>query len=157
MINIAGMEWKPANGISAKLQFSGDTFEMEDQRNWTDASYKTYCRPLDLPFPFEIKKGEKITQKIVLEIQGELQNETNKDNFSFSFDKTRTYKIPEIGFSATSRIEALENNEAELLKRTGVADSDPRFSQSPFQHLRAEIKLFENTWQTAFKKICRRS
>ncbi len=60
MINISGLEWKPAENIHAKLQFSGDVFEMEDQRNWTDASYKTYCRPLSLPFPYKINKGEKI-------------------------------------------------------------------------------------------------
>ena len=27
-------------------------FEMEDQRNWTDASYKTCVRPLALPWPY---------------------------------------------------------------------------------------------------------
>ena len=33
-------------GVWAKVRFEGDIFEMEDQRNWTDASYKTYCTPL---------------------------------------------------------------------------------------------------------------
>ena len=28
-----------------------------DQRNWTDASYKTYSRPLDLPFPHGGRRG----------------------------------------------------------------------------------------------------
>ena len=28
------------------IRFEGDLFEMEDQRNWTDASYKTYSTPL---------------------------------------------------------------------------------------------------------------
>ena len=36
----------------------GDTFEMEDQRNWTDASYKTYVRPLALPWPYTLRAGE---------------------------------------------------------------------------------------------------
>lgn len=30
-------------------EFEGDVFEMEDQRNWTDASYKTYCTPWGCP------------------------------------------------------------------------------------------------------------
>ena len=38
-------------GVWADLRFEGETFEMEDQRNWTDASYKTYGTPLRLPFP----------------------------------------------------------------------------------------------------------
>ena len=140
MIDISAMEWEPASGISVNLSFSGDIFEMEDQRNWTDASYKTYCRSLDLPFPFEIKEGEKIQQKIILEIQGEHQNEISTDNFSFSFDKTKTYNIPEIGIGATSRNEPLEHIEAELLRNL------------PLKHLRAEIKLFEQNWKSVLDK-----
>ena len=43
-------------GVWAEVRFAGDIFEMEDQRNWTDASYKTYGTPLRLPFPVEVKK-----------------------------------------------------------------------------------------------------
>lgn len=51
-------------GVRASVTFSGDVFEMEDQRNWCDASYKIYNRPLDLPFPYRIAAGEKIVQEI---------------------------------------------------------------------------------------------
>ncbi len=37
-----------------RLQFEGDVFEMEDQRNWTDASFKTYSTPLRLPIPVRV-------------------------------------------------------------------------------------------------------
>ena len=30
---------------------------MEDQRNWTDASFKTYVRPIGLPWPYTLAKG----------------------------------------------------------------------------------------------------
>jgi hypothetical protein len=30
------------DGVWAELRFTGDLFEMEDQRNWTDASFKTF-------------------------------------------------------------------------------------------------------------------
>ena len=36
-------------GLKVTCRMEGDAFEMEDQRNWTDASYKTYVRPLALP------------------------------------------------------------------------------------------------------------
>ena len=39
------------------IRFEGDLWEMEDQRNWTDASYKTYSTPLRLPYPVEIQRG----------------------------------------------------------------------------------------------------
>jgi hypothetical protein len=47
----------------------GDTFEMEDQRNWSDASYKTYVRPLALPWPYQIAANEPVRQRIVLSIR----------------------------------------------------------------------------------------
>jgi hypothetical protein len=50
---------------------TGETFEMEDQRNWTDASYKTYCRPLEKPFPFEVRAGDWIEQTVEIRLLGE--------------------------------------------------------------------------------------
>ena len=47
--------------------FSGETFEMEDQRNWTDASFKVYGTPIALPSPVIVKKGEIIRQTVRLE------------------------------------------------------------------------------------------
>jgi hypothetical protein len=34
-----------ASGTRIAMAFDGDTFEMEDQRNWSDASFKTYSSP----------------------------------------------------------------------------------------------------------------
>jgi hypothetical protein len=42
----------------------GEVFEMEDQRNWSDASFKVYSRPLALPFPYAIEDGETVRQTI---------------------------------------------------------------------------------------------
>ncbi len=46
------------------IKFDGEVFEMEDQRNWSDASFKTYCRPLSLPFPFTVQNGQVIRQSV---------------------------------------------------------------------------------------------
>ena len=56
-------------GLWAEVIFSGDLFEMEDQRNWIDASFKTYCTPLRLPFPLEIAAGTRITQAVELRLR----------------------------------------------------------------------------------------
>ncbi|HEY8593836.1 MAG TPA: hypothetical protein VIL84_01215 [Devosiaceae bacterium] len=71
---------QPATGISGlaysieecsvEIAMSGEVFEMEDQRNWSDASFKTYCRPLSLPFPFPVAAGERIEQRIELSFAG---------------------------------------------------------------------------------------
>ncbi|CAN7590673.1 hypothetical protein LJR235_004265 [Pararhizobium sp. LjRoot235] len=55
-------------GVSVECRMEGDTFEMEDQRNWSDASYKTYVRPLALPWPYRIPPDEPIVQQITLTI-----------------------------------------------------------------------------------------
>lgn len=53
-------------GVSVECRMEGDTFEMEDQRNWSDASYKTYVRPLALPWPYRIPANALVSQQITL-------------------------------------------------------------------------------------------
>lgn len=45
-------------------------FEMEDQRNWTDASYKTYVGSLLDPWPYRLDAGAKVTQRVSLAFDG---------------------------------------------------------------------------------------
>src|SRR5262249_11148355 len=59
-------------GTYVTCTMEGDTFEMEDQRNWSDASYKTYVRPLARPWPYTLPKGEKIRQAVRLTVNGPL-------------------------------------------------------------------------------------
>lgn len=58
-------------GVTAECRMEGDTFEMEDQRNWSDASYKTYVRPLALPWPYVLPAGQPLRQTISLSITGD--------------------------------------------------------------------------------------
>ena len=57
-------------GLRACVTMEGDVFEMEDQRNWTDASFKTYCTPLDLPFPVLVNPGDRVVQKVTIKLVG---------------------------------------------------------------------------------------
>jgi hypothetical protein len=58
-----------AHGIEAETRFEGDVFEMEDQRNWTDGSYKTYVRPLARPWPYMVEKGLNQRQSVAVTIR----------------------------------------------------------------------------------------
>ncbi len=69
VFDIAGLAWA-VDGVEVDLVFRGDVFEMEDQRNWTDASYKTYSRPLDLPFPYDLAAGERVAQSVTVRAGG---------------------------------------------------------------------------------------
>lgn len=55
--------------VTAECRMEGNTFEMEDQRNWSDASYKTYVRPLALPWPYQIEAGGPVRQRTSLIIK----------------------------------------------------------------------------------------
>ena len=69
--DIAAMRHRVAPGVWLTCRFEGaDPWETEDQRNWTDASYKTYYRPLALPFPYTLKAGETLRQTATLGIEG---------------------------------------------------------------------------------------
>ncbi|MBA2589732.1 MAG: hypothetical protein H0U98_14035 [Alphaproteobacteria bacterium] len=58
------------NEIDTEILFRGEVFEMEDQRNWSDASFKTYCRPLSRPRPYRLNAGEIQRQEIQVRVQG---------------------------------------------------------------------------------------
>lgn len=67
-LNIKALENRPAPGLKARVEMHGPKFEMEDQRNWSDASFKTYvCSLLD-PWPYTLKAGEAFTQSVALQI-----------------------------------------------------------------------------------------
>ncbi len=70
ILDIRALTHEVAPGTLARVQMEGDAYEMEDQRNWTDASFKTYVRPLAKPRPFVIPAGEKQAQSVVVTLQG---------------------------------------------------------------------------------------
>ncbi|MET0782032.1 MAG: hypothetical protein ABWZ16_10970 [Microbacterium sp.] len=68
VLDIAELAWLH-EGSEVAVTFEGDVFEMEDQRNWSDASYKTYSRPLGLPFPYDIAPGERVIQSVQIDVR----------------------------------------------------------------------------------------
>lgn len=69
--DILSLEHAPAPGVTARIAFEGGVWEMEDQRNWQDASFKTYVRPLALPRPYRVAAGEVDRQAVVLTLSGQ--------------------------------------------------------------------------------------
>lgn len=66
-MDLSSMEWE-RDGTRFRLDFHGDVFETEDQRNWTDASFKTYSTPLSKPFPVEVSAGDRVHQSVLLTV-----------------------------------------------------------------------------------------
>lgn len=59
-----------APGAEVSVRMDGEIFETEDQRNWTDASFKTYCRPLDWPRPYSVTVGQHIEHTVTIAVAG---------------------------------------------------------------------------------------
>jgi hypothetical protein len=71
MMNLRAIMHAFAPRTTVECRMEGDTFEMEDQRNWTDASYKTYVRPLALPWPYTLASGATLDQSVTLTVSGD--------------------------------------------------------------------------------------
>ncbi|HMG89435.1 MAG TPA: hypothetical protein VK589_05235 [Chryseolinea sp.] len=96
--DIREMRWNPTDSVEAFLQFKGEIFETEDQRNWSDASYKTYCTPLSIPFPVDVKTGDKISQAIRLNVVANKTAVTDrKQPIMIELEKQGSTSFPHVG------------------------------------------------------------
>jgi hypothetical protein len=134
-------------GLTAELEFWGDVFEMEDQRNWTDDSYKIYSTPLRLPFPAEVKAGERVVQTVRLSLKGKIPKRTSRETrrLTFSFDSTKRTPLPKIGLGIASHGGALSSREAARLRALNIS------------HLRADVVLSGPTWRSALARAADQS
>jgi hypothetical protein len=133
MMHISRLSQQIIDGHQLDISFAGEVFEMEDQRNWTDASFKTYSRPLEWPFPYDLSDGEKVQQEITLSVHARegwtnpipLHGE-NSEPISLTMPvKTPLSRWPRVGVS--SRFDA------------DVEEVAKAWSQLTPRHLRVDI------------------
>jgi len=60
--NIVSLSHRMCTDRDVVFEFEGELFEFEDQRNWTDNSYKTFCTPLSMPWPVGVTAGDVVEQ-----------------------------------------------------------------------------------------------
>jgi len=139
--DIKAMKWK-VGASEARLEFSGEVFETEDQRNWTDDSYKTYCTPLALPFPKNLEAGDAVSQKIELTVTGTGAVSVQPGNpqaLSFKVSP-EAYKLPRVGVSRSSQANHLTGDQLDLLK------------QVKFDHYQVDLLLSSEDWKFTLKE-----
>ena len=98
-INISEINYLMKDSLNLKFLFKGIKFEMEDQRNWGDASFKIYSGSLLNPFPYIIKKDTSFYQEIEI-IFNEVKpmGKTNKINPDLIvINNTDNKKGPKVG------------------------------------------------------------
>jgi hypothetical protein len=110
-------------GAWASTRLTGESFEMEDHRNWSDASFKTYCTPISLPFPVTVQPEESIWQSVTVAVDIEditpgeaLQTPT----ISVSTD-ANPRPLPRIGLQLPTDEPAWSASTIELLQSMGLA------------------------------------
>jgi hypothetical protein len=121
----------PTPDVRLEVRFDGDVFETEDQRNWTDASFKTYSTPLARPHPVEVAAGTTVRQAVTLRLFGsDTRPPLVLPEPSVALGGSPLPRLPRIGFGAADR--PLTPAEFELLSalrpdhlRVDLTASDP--------------------------------
>jgi hypothetical protein len=130
-------------GVWAEVRFEGEIFEMEDQRNWTDASFKTYCTPLSLPFPVTVDAGTRISQSVTLTLAGEVSEDHPAESEAglwFAIDASSTRPLPRIGLGTASDGKTLSQTELARLRALNLS------------HLRADLDLSDPAYEETLRR-----
>ncbi|MBW5818654.1 hypothetical protein H0I54_21320 [Yersinia kristensenii] len=72
IFNIRAITHRPVENLSVTTQFDGDIFEAEDHRNWSDASFKIYSRPIGLPYPYRLLPSQPTNQSVIIHISDDI-------------------------------------------------------------------------------------
>ena len=131
-LDVKTLAYEAVPGITTKLSFEGAVFETEDQRNWSDASFKTYCTPQRLPKPVQVSPGDKENQSVTLTLHGQvrpilpvLQGRPPQ----VSISTTPVLPLPPIGLSLGNAEISLSSREIDRLKALALS------------HLRCDLDL----------------
>lgn len=127
---LKALEHEAAPGLWARLEFAGDIFETEDQRNWTDASFKTFCTPLRLPFPVLVEAGTVIEQSVTLQMRGAVPQTHSGEDKTLRLG-SRRFELPALGTEVAGHGQLLSGRELERLRALD------------FAHLRISLDLSE--------------
>lgn len=119
--DLVGMAWSPARGLRAELTLSGDVWETEDQRNWTDASFKSYPTPLRIPYPSLVLAGASTVQRVSLTVAGAPRRETSVPDDTVQVSSRTVARVPMIGLADAADAGALTAEDVSVLTATRPA------------------------------------
>lgn len=132
------------SNLNINYKFNGIKFEMEDQRNWGDASYKVYSGSLFDPFPITINKNQDFFQEILITFY---QNKKTQVNVDFTHLK--------------NKIKIINNSESEIVgSKIGIKldnlekfkfNNDIKFLK--FDYILIEFDLSDTNVELIFKKL----
>ena len=121
--DIRALTHEIAPGVTAVCRMEGDSFEMEDHRNWMDASYKTYVRPLALPWPYTIAEGEKTRQRVTLAIASAAASAgvgpEGVQEIKVAIGEALPHRVPQLALAVPAEHAEAGTAQAELIAKLG--------------------------------------
>src|SRR6185312_4837404 len=123
--------------VSAEFSFTGDHFEIEDQRNWTDASFKAYSRlPVVSAEPEHLAAGTRLQQAVSVSVtrRGRAPRPRPPAVPQIVVGGETAAPMPEVGLSQADDLAAPAPRTAELLAQMAPA------------HLRADVHPQREGW-----------
>lgn len=132
---VSRLEIELEAGGHVDFAFEGDLFELEDQRNWTDASFKAYSTPLALGFPRQAKAGQRIRQAVCVRAVGVPVVEESEGPVRITLGRGLGRSLPAIGLGMASHGDPLTPREIELLRALFL------------DHLRVDLHLGREGWE----------
>jgi hypothetical protein len=95
--------------VRTRLRCDGDAFETEDQRNWSDASFKTYSTPAGLGLPHAIRAGDVLTQQVTFTCLGRPRPRRSQPaEIQLGVDGPTGRRLPALGVALPASQAALE-------------------------------------------------
>ena len=129
------LEIELESGGALTFEFEGDLWETEDQRNWTDANFKTYSTPLAMGPPPPLRQGQTLRQRIVLDASAVKASGSKPATLPrITVLGPLGVTMPTVGLGADRDRHRLDQREAELLRALSPG------------HIRVDVRLDRDEW-----------
>lgn len=128
---------------TVRAEFEGDLFELEDQRNWSDFSFKLYCTPIALGYPLHARAGQQFRQRVVVSTDISGPGQVTADGRRVTLDPTSwpLRRRPRLGIGQSSVLDRpMTPVEAELITTLRP------------DHLRVDVQLGRPGWAESLRR-----
>lgn len=128
--------------VAVEFTFEGDLFEMEDQRNWTDASFKTYSHnPPTRAEPWELRRGTELRQRVTISSEStDPPSPPSARPLTVTLGSRAVGRLPALGVALASDGAEHEPRQIELLRELRL------------RHLRVDLHLGTDSWPAELER-----
>lgn len=141
--DLQALTYQVMPGIRLETRFKGDIFETEDQRNWSDGSFKTYSTPSHLPLPVEVTPDTPIQQSIQVRLIYDdvplSPNYTAENVVTVTADLTAPQPMPRLGLQLSAPAHVPKSDILQRIKALNLS------------YLRVDVKLHETNYLAAIE------